>query len=80
MNQDLHNSVDSGQMTSFKASWIGSALFPIQPGIHCLFDITLYNQIGLKTSGERRGSVVECFTRDRGTAGLSLTGTTVLCP
>ena len=26
---------------------------------------------------ERSGSVVECFTRDRGAAGLSLTGVTV---
>ena len=29
---------------------------------------------------ERSGSVVECLTRDRGAAGLSLTGVTVLCP
>ena len=28
--------------------------------------------------GERSGSVVECLTRDRGTAGSSLTGITVL--
>ena len=28
----------------------------------------------------RSGSVVECLTRDRGIAGLSLTGTTALCP
>ena len=28
--------------------------------------------------GERRGSVVECLTRDRGAAGLSLTGVTAL--
>ena len=27
---------------------------------------------------ERSGSVVECFTRDRGASGLSLTGVTVL--
>ena len=26
------------------------------------------------------GSVVECLTRDRGAAGLSLTDVTVLCP
>ena len=26
------------------------------------------------------GSVVECLTRDRGAAGSSLTGVTVLCP
>ena len=29
---------------------------------------------------ERSGSVVECLTPDRGTAGLSLTGVTALCP
>ena len=33
--------------------------------------ITFYNR-------ERSGSVVECFTRDRGVAGLSLTGVTAL--
>ena len=30
--------------------------------------------------GECSGSVVECLTRYRGFAGLSLTGITVLCP
>ena len=29
---------------------------------------------------ERSGSVVECLTRDRGAAGLSITGVTALCP
>ena len=29
---------------------------------------------------ESSGSVVECLTRDRGAAGSSLTGVTVLCP
>ena len=29
---------------------------------------------------EHSGSVVECLTRDRGAAGSSLTGVTVLCP
>ena len=29
---------------------------------------------------ERSGSLVECLTRDRGAAGLSLTGVTTLCP
>ena len=29
---------------------------------------------------ERCGSLVECLTRDRGVAGLSLTVVTVLCP
>ena len=32
------------------------------------------------TFRERSGSVVECLTQDRGAAGLSLTGITVLCP
>ena len=31
-------------------------------------------------SRERCGSVVECLTRDRGAAGLSLTSVTALCP
>ena len=34
----------------------------------------------LKKFRERSGSVVECLTRDRGAAGLSLTGITTLCP
>ena len=29
---------------------------------------------------EHSGSLVECLTGDRGAAGLSLTGVTVLCP
>ena len=29
---------------------------------------------------ERSGSVEECLTRDRGAAGLNLTGVTALCP
>ena len=29
---------------------------------------------------EHSGSVEECLTRDRGAAGSSLTGDTVLCP
>ena len=29
---------------------------------------------------EHGGSVVECFTQDRGVAGLSLTGGTAVCP
>ena len=32
------------------------------------------------SSRERSGSVVERLTRDRGAAGSSLTGVTVLCP
>ena len=31
-------------------------------------------------SWERSGPVVECFIRDRGVAGSSLTGGTALCP
>ena len=33
-----------------------------------------------RSNREHNGSVVECSTRDRGAAGLSLTGITVLCP
>ena len=33
-----------------------------------------------KIPRERSGSVVECLTRDRGTADMSLTGVTALCP
>ena len=29
---------------------------------------------------ERSGSVIECFARDRGAVGSSLTGITTLCP
>ena len=36
--------------------------------------------ISYSRQGERSGSVVECLTRDRGVAGSSLTGVTVLCP
>ena len=32
------------------------------------------------TCREHSGSAVECLTRDRGAAGLSPTGVTVLCP
>ena len=34
--------------------------------------------IGIKYVRERSGSVVECLTRDRGAAGSSFTGVTVL--
>ena len=33
-----------------------------------------------RVNREHRGSVVKCLTRDRGAAGLSLTGVLVLCP
>ena len=39
-----------------------------------------YLDLITKLSGERSGSVVECLTRDRGAAGLSLTGVIALCP
>ena len=47
--------------------------------------IYFYNKIGLSIilhvhGREHSGSVVECLTRDRGAAGSSLTGVTVLCP
>ena len=34
----------------------------------------------IKKNRERSGSVIECLTRDRGAAGLSLTDVTALCP
>ena len=53
-----------------------------------LFDVLLIMLINVKMptivgililmSRERSGSVVECLTRDRGAAGSSLTGVTVL--
>ena len=39
-----------------------------------------YDQEVQHSQRERIGSVVECFTRDRGAAGSSLTGVTALCP
>ena len=33
----------------------------------------------IKSDEERSDSVVEIFTRDRGVAGLSLTGATAIC-
>ena len=36
--------------------------------------------LSLRNTWERSGSVLECLTRDRGAAGSSLTGVTVLCP
>ena len=33
-----------------------------------------------KSEREGSGSVIECLTRDRGAADLSLTGITALCP
>ena len=46
----------------------------------------VFNQNSLKNpfssdqNRERSDSVVECLTRDRGAAGSSLIGVTVLCP
>ena len=39
-------------------------------------------KLNRKADGAQRncGSVVECLTRDRGAAGSSLAGVTVLCP
>ena len=34
----------------------------------------------MKLHEEHDGSVVECLTPDRGVEGLSLTGSTALCP
>ena len=38
------------------------------------------DQLASSESRKRSGLVVECLTKDRGVAGLSLTGITVLCP
>ena len=43
--------------------------------VHGSFSLNLQVVIG-----ERSGSVVECLTRDQGTAGSSLTGVTAFCP
>ena len=40
--------------------------------------LVMYAILQSCTLGERSGSVVECLTRDRRAAGLSLTGVTVL--
>ena len=48
---------------------------------HCFPSVILgENQLDNDIEWERSGSVVECLTRDRGVAGSSLTGVTVLCP
>ena len=51
----------------------------------CLFDLILYVPVNIFSyvgtgllARERSGSVVECLTRDRGAAGSSFTGVTVL--
>ena len=41
--------------------------------------VTLHNT-KIMVFRECSGSVVDCLTRDRGAAGLSLTGVTALCP
>ena len=46
--------------------------------IKCFVKWKLLRDVSLLDSGERSGSVVECLTRDRGAAGASLTGVTVL--
>ena len=53
---------------------------------HCLTNILDPDEIlhfaafHLHCFGENSGSVVECFARDQGGAGSSLTSATVLCP
>ena len=43
--------------------------------------LSIMHTKGRHTLGwERSGLVVECLTRDRGAAGLSLIGVTALCP
>ena len=48
--------------------------------VHISCSIDLVRTEADERMRERSGSVVECLTRDRGAAGLSLTGITVLCP
>ena len=43
-----------------------------------IFTASTFVQCTPKGGRERSGSVVECLTRDRGAAGLSLTDVTVL--
>ena len=49
---------------------------PILEGFFILFFLSYIT----RWIWERSGSVVECLTGDRGTAGSSLTGVTALCP
>ena len=46
----------------------------------CWNQLIRINTFSIKESTHINGSVVKCLTRDRGAAGLSLTGITVLCP
>ena len=49
----------------------------------CFFQMIFFSlsfSLNNNVLGERSGSVVECFTRDRGAMGSSLTGVTALCP
>ena len=48
--------------------------------LHCLFNSLSFPPFYIVRWRERRGSVVECLTRDGEAAGSSLTGVTALCP
>ena len=67
----LSNSVDKPFFKIIKNGLLIEEMLQRLFVIICI--ITLY------TAWERSGSVVECLTRDRGAAGSSLTGVTVLC-
>ena len=52
-------------------------------GVQVIMEYDLHVQQHLHDTCQawkRSGSVVKCLTRDRGTAGSSLTDVTVLCP
>ena len=47
---------------------------------YTLYICTLNIHVFIQKVREHRGSVVECLTRDRGAAGVSLIGITVMYP
>ena len=66
-----------------------NCILHIQGLLEAYFKIIKYKNSGeqekesiirVRVGWEGSGSVVECWTRDRGAAGLSLTGITALCP
>ena len=71
----MHISPQWLRLLSVLRRWFCCCLFVVDRFSHCgiqyLFNVLLW---------ERSGSVVECLTRDRRAARLSLTGVTALCP
>ena len=55
-------------------------LVPSQALYHLATALPFYGAVVKKSKIIHFNSVVECLTRDGGTAGLSLTGGTALCP